>query len=315
MYAVLVTPLSVQWLRVQLEMPHVNLFVFRRPSGMCLIYLNLGRFVLLDLTWDMPPMPAINSKGGILIAWTNVFSFINTYTHNYSCTVTLSSNSTHQEFMLTNVYGPTDNSSKLAFLQELRDIRNTNELPWLVVGDLNLLRNTRETTSTTYNLGTIMEFNHCSEELSISEVPLRGRMYTYSNKRPTPTLSKLVRVFVSNHWNMQAGSLLTQTLFDLPAFVYDHAPLRLAIKKEVIKRTKHFMFERYWLNYPEIKQIVQVAWDSIKPSSIKAVVFPYRSNAVKKAFKAWAKEKFRSPRLMLANTKLVIKRLDWAEEF
>lgn len=43
-------------------------------------------------------------------------------------------------FMLTNVYGPIDNSHKIDFLNELRLIRQLNNLSWLVVGNFNLLR-------------------------------------------------------------------------------------------------------------------------------------------------------------------------------
>lgn len=81
-----------------------------------------------------------------------------------------------------------------------------------------------------------MEFNQCIDELSIIEVSLRGRSYTYSNNLPNPTFSKLDGVFISNQWGMQAGTPLIHSLIDIPTVVSDHAHLRLSIKKNIIKR-------------------------------------------------------------------------------
>lgn len=68
------------------------------------------------------------------------------------------------------------------------------------------------------------------------------------------------------------------------------------------------------MHYPETKEIVQSAWNIARPSPIIAVAFLQRLNAVKKAITAWAKDKFKSPKKMLTNTKLVIQLLDKAEE-
>lgn len=61
--------------------------------------------------------------------------------------------------MVTGLYGPQEDRAKLQFLEELRGIKNINNLPWLLLGDFNLLRSTQDTTGDNWNLGTILEFN------------------------------------------------------------------------------------------------------------------------------------------------------------
>jgi hypothetical protein len=93
------------------------------------------------------------------------------------------------QFALTNVYGPTNNSLKIQFLREIREVHQRFNLPWRLVADFNMIRSPDDTTSTNINLGLILEFNHHITDLQLTEIPLIGRKYTYSNGRPSPTLS------------------------------------------------------------------------------------------------------------------------------
>jgi endonuclease/exonuclease/phosphatase family metal-dependent hydrolase len=139
------------------------------------------------------------------------------------------------------------------------DIRLLNDLPWIVVGDFNLLRTRDETNGTNFNLGLAMEFNHCLDELKLTEVTLRNRKYTYSNKRFKPTLSKLDRVFFSEDWNQLNNGNLKFELADVTAPVSDHIPIKLSIKKMDRQRTRTFKFEQYWLRYKETREIIKKA--------------------------------------------------------
>ena len=66
----------------------------------------------------------------------------------FSIIIAIRSLASQQLWWLSNVYGPSSNSSseKTAFLQELRDIRAACAGPWLVCGDFNLI--TRRLTRT-----------------------------------------------------------------------------------------------------------------------------------------------------------------------
>lgn len=165
---------------------------------------------------------AISTSGGILIAWVDDFSYSFKQTNVYSCSVILERDSF--SFMLTCLYGPNDDVLRLEFLKELRQVRELNQLPWMVVSDFNLVRDLNETTGGSRNLGSILEFNHLMEELELWEVPLQGQEFTWSSKRPTPTFYKIDRILLSQHWNnsnlilslpMVSPSLRSRTLICL----------------------------------------------------------------------------------------------------
>jgi exonuclease III len=94
---------------------------------------------------------AIGSRGGTIIAWQPTFSPKHNYTLTYSTTVVLTNNLSF-EFMITNVYGPTDNACKPDFLPEIRIISYMHDIPWILMGDFNILRDANDTTSTNPNL-------------------------------------------------------------------------------------------------------------------------------------------------------------------
>jgi exonuclease III len=130
---------------------------------------------------------------------------------------------------ITSVYGSNGLAHKIDFLTELRYVRDQIPLPWILLGDFNLIRAPHESTSTNINLGNMLEFNHLIQELQITEIALLGRNFTYSNGRPTPTFSKFDRTFWSHEWE---GSNLIANLQDLPNTDSDHVPLCLTISKQ-----------------------------------------------------------------------------------
>lgn len=103
-------------------------------------------------------------------------------------------------------------------------IRDKNDLPWLVRGDFNLRRVVEDTTANIRNYKAMLDFNAFIGEAGLVEAPLQGRAYTWSNRRPNPTFSKLDRIFLSYHWNNLGASF---DLKDLPTTASDHTPLFL----------------------------------------------------------------------------------------
>lgn len=143
-------------------------------------------------------------------------------------------------FMCTGVYGPQEDPDKRIFLQELINIRARNSLPWLILGDFNLFRDITDTTGEVRNLRTMLDFNNFIDDIGLFEVQLQGRAFTWSNKRPSPTFSKLDRVLLSSHWNDCDASF---DLRDLPATASDHVPLMLRITPHINPPKRHFKFE------------------------------------------------------------------------
>jgi hypothetical protein len=87
-------------------------------------------------------------------------------------------------FLLTSVYGQTDLSRKMAFLTELRTINQRYPQPLLLLRYFNLLR---------------------SNQVILGQVS--GPNYTWSSKKPTPTFSKLDRVFLSFSLSLNCSAI------------------------------------------------------------------------------------------------------------
>lgn len=102
--------------------------------------------------------------------------------------------------MYTGAYGPQVDSDKIIFLQELTNICQRNNYPWIIAGDFNIIRDLAGTTGNSMNLGIMQAFSNLIDNLGLIDVPLHGKIFTWSNKRPIPTFSRLDRTLISHHW-------------------------------------------------------------------------------------------------------------------
>lgn len=177
-------------------------------------------------------------------------------------------------------------------------------------GGFNLIRSLDDTTARDSNLGTMQDFNHFIDEINLINIPLQGRSFTYSNKRPNPTFSKLDKALLSSHWNDYGVSY---DLRDLPATASDHVPLMLRLSPHVNPLRRTFRFETFWLNYTNIQEIVATAWESV---TIQNPVrrMQQKIYAIQRTLRSWAQEKFQKRDTFLSRSKWVLRQLNTAEE-
>jgi hypothetical protein len=136
-----------------------------------------------------------------------------------------------------------------------------HDLSWILLGDFNIIRDVNDTTSTNPSLHFMFDFNQLITDLQLQDLPLNGRTYIWSNKRPQPFFFKLDCVFLSHHWDNLA--LHHTYLFDLPTTTLDHMPLGLKFKKIDITMTRSFRFETHWLMSMKANDIVHTTCHSI----------------------------------------------------
>jgi hypothetical protein len=150
------------------------------------------------------------------------------------------------------------------------------------------------------------------DDLDLNEIQLFGRSFTWSNKRPNSSFSKLDRVFLSNHWN----SLTTHIsyLTDLPAPTSDHAPLTLRFKNLNMHSYRNFSFQRHWIQYDEAHVLVHDVWNSVTSTSNPALDLINKFKQVRKAMKAWAIKKFKGYNKPIQWSKFIIQILDRDEK-
>lgn len=247
----------------------------------------VSRFLPFFFSYDVAFNMALNTAGGTIIAWTRSFSLVNTWSTKHAVTVILKHLATGSVIVVTNAYGPTDDTLKQQFIHELRYMASLVSNPWLLVGDFNLIRWMVDRSTGSRNFDLMDRFNEFISEVGIIDIPLHNRTFTWTNKRPQPTLSKLDRIFISTEWS---SSYLVITLEALEIIVSDHAPLVLTCKG-LLQRKKRFRLETYWFKYQTPKAMVQRLWgQSLMGQPI--VKFHQRTHLLHRALHLWRLEAF-----------------------
>jgi endonuclease/exonuclease/phosphatase family metal-dependent hydrolase len=113
--------------------------------------------------------------------------------------------------------------------QELRDIRAACFGPWLIAGDSNLIYRASDKNNSNFDRAMMGRFRKLIEDLSLKEIPLHGRKYTWSNQQDSPVLVKLDRVLCSVEWEEIFPNVLLQSAASEGS---DHCPLLLGIKRQ-----------------------------------------------------------------------------------
>ena len=81
----------------------------------------------------------LEQGGGILIAWkSDVCQALSSRVDTFSVSVQFAEQE-GRNWWFTSVYGPQADVEKVAFLQELRDVRALCSGPWIMAGDFNLI--------------------------------------------------------------------------------------------------------------------------------------------------------------------------------
>jgi len=142
-------------------------------------------------------LPSVGASGGILVAWRHALGPATaTRVDNFSVSVQFCPTN-GQAWWLTCVYGPQGDDNKVLFLQELREIRLACQGPWLTLGDYNLITSDADKNNSNLNRAMMGRFRRFISDLSLKELPLHGRKFTWSNQQDSPTLVKLDRVLCS----------------------------------------------------------------------------------------------------------------------
>ena len=157
-------------------------------------------------------------------------------------------------------------------------------------------------------------FRHFINEMELQELYLKGRLYTWSNERDTPTLERLDRVFTSEEWTL---AFPDHELSALATECSDHAPLLL--KSDcTFMHCMRFRFENFWPKCEGYLQVVEEAWNAPLPWSVpdadvlRCLDFKLRNTA--KMLKSWSAKKVGAIRLQLAIAKEITLRLDAAQD-
>jgi hypothetical protein len=236
-------------------------------------------------------LPAVGSAGGVIVAWkSEEVAVLQSRRDRFSVSVELSIPGT-TSWWLTAVYGPTCDSLKGVFLDELRMLRATLPGPWAVAGDFNLIMDNRDKNTPVLNRRNLGMFRRCLNDLELKESTLLGRRFTWSNERGQPTLVKLDRWFASLEWDeLYPAASLTA----LSSSLSDHCPILMstAVLSQVGRR---FRFERFWLKLDGFLDTVKDLWENAGVSSVlpanPLLRLAHKLRHTSRGLKSWSRRK------------------------
>jgi exonuclease III len=238
-------------------------------------------------------LPAIDTRGGILLAWaSSVMEVTNVSFDTYAVTGQVKTLD-NEAWWLTVVYGPQSTVEKMDFLAELSERRNLCHGPWMVIGDFNMILNASEKNNTNLDRAMMARFRRFVHEHELKDLYMHGHLYTWSNERESPTMSRIDRALVSVDWDLLNPDAILQAL---SSSVSDHAPLHLGLNA-AIRPKRRFRFESCWLKLEGFDDAVREAW-TCSPDFLQT----------------WGQKKIGNVKLQIAIAHTVIFGLDAAQD-
>jgi exonuclease III len=202
-------------------------------------------------------LPASGTRGGILVGWnTSCIEAVNPVHRDFSLLMEIRLGWISSTFNLIIVYAPTDAAAKSLFLEELVSLKPHPAVPWLVLGDFNLIYEASDKNNLNLNRWLIGKFKAAMNDCELFEFALQNRKFTWSNEQEDPTLIRLDRVFYNSGWDLLHSGFRLQALY---SSISDHCPLVLCQEANP-KICKAFCFENFWLRIPGYTKVVKDAW-------------------------------------------------------
>jgi hypothetical protein len=168
-------------------------------------------------------LPVDRTIGGVILACSlDHFTMLQVVVQSYSITTTITRLVDNAVWTITGVYGPQDKANKMAFLQELRLIRQSTQANWLLMVDFNLIYWATDKNNNHVNHRLISSFRATLDALEVKELQLHGRRLTWSSDTANPTQSKIDHVLASKDWELADQNCYLQAL---GSSMLDHCPI------------------------------------------------------------------------------------------
>ncbi|XP_066311036.1 uncharacterized protein [Miscanthus floridulus] len=151
-------------------------------------------------------------------------------------------------------------------------------------------------------------FDDIVNDLSLIELPLIDRLYTWSNRRANPTLERIDRAFINLAWDAVPNSILSS----LTRTTSDHVPLKIQISSSVPK-SSIYRYEPSWALQPGFQEMISTAWNLQHSPHDPAASLVIRLKTTRAASKNWRRHQG-SISQREVDCKLLISLLDAVEE-
>jgi exonuclease III len=255
-------------------------------------------------------LPAVETRGGILVAWDSTLLGVEAFQMDLNSLTGLVRTKDGAHWWLTVVYAPQGDEAKTQFLIELEERRSLCPGPWMLIGDFNMILRASEKSNPNINRRMMAKFRSFVDDHELKEIYMHGRVFTWSNERDDPTLTKIDRALVSVDWELTYPEHLLQAL---SSSISDHAPLHLSTSVQFYK-VKRFRFEVFWTKLDGFEEAVRAAWvcDEAIMDPFKRLDALFRNTAI--YLQAWGQRKSGNIKTLMAVANWIIFRFDQVQE-
>jgi hypothetical protein len=155
-------------------------------------------------------------------------------------------------------------------------------------GDFNVVRFPSEKSGLVSFNSAMHEFNDFISECGLLDIPLEGGLFTWSNNRDVPAMSRIDRFLFSPAW-ADHFSLVNQ--IRVPRLLSDHFPIRLDCGR-IDGGKSLFRFDNMWLKVDGFVDRVRGWWDSYSFPGSPSHTLASKLKALKMDLKKWNVNEF-----------------------
>lgn len=182
--------------------------------------------------------------------------------------------------------------------------------PWAVGGDFNLIYQAEDKNNANLDRAMMGRFRCFLNDMSLQELPLLGRKFTWSNEREAPTLVRLDRVFVTTDWEQAFPDCLLQSSTSM---ISDHCPLLLGLQ-DLCQGKRRFHFESYWPKLDGFLEEVSCSWNQPVQATCPLQHLADKLGRLARDLQSWSERRVGHIKQQLNMAKEVLHRLEIAQD-
>jgi hypothetical protein len=191
------------------------------------------------------------------------------------------------KWALAAVYGPAQIDQKKIFLAEMVNLCSLENIPILIGGDFNIMRNSGEKNNDRFQSRWPFLFNAIIDGLNLRELEMSGRKYTWANNLSTLTFEKLDQVLVTVEWEEKFPLSTVQAL---PRVISDYTPLLLNMSEtSTTGNVPLFKFECGWLLRDGFIEMIREIWSNHTEGNNPIECWQGKIRRVRQHLRGWAK--------------------------
>ena len=230
-----------------------------------------------------------DAAGGILLMWDRrVVEKVEEAAGYYSLSCKFRNVLDQFEWIFSGVYGPNSDSDRGMLWEELASLVSWWDAPCCIGGDFNAVRFPSEKSGMASFNYAMHEFSNFISECGLMDIPLEGGLFTWSNNREIPAMSRIDRFLFSPEWADHFGLVNQQ---HLPRLLSDHFPICLDCGR-IMGGKSPFRFENMWLKVDRFVHRVRDWWALYSFPSSLSHILASKLKALKLDLKKWNVNEF-----------------------